>query len=73
MGEGRLTTGTIRGEGKMNLSYGGKQGDWGATTLTQGDLGQNPPELVRTVTITEDTIVEKGHSKKEGADNSAGA
>ena len=59
MGEGGLTTGTISGEGKMNLSYGGKQGDRRATTLTQGDLGPNPPELVRTVTITEDTIVEK--------------
>ena len=59
MGEGRLTTGTISGEGKMNLSYRGKQGDWCSTTLTQGDLGPNLQELVRTVTITEDTIVEK--------------
>ena len=38
MGEGGLTTGTISGEGKMNLSYGGKQGDWRVTTLTQGNL-----------------------------------
>ena len=58
-GGGWLTTGTISGKGKMNLSYGGKQGDWHATTLTQGYLGLNPQELVCTVTITEDTIVEK--------------
>ena len=59
MGEGALTTGTISGKGKIKLSNGGKQGDRRATMLMQGDLGPNPPELVRTVTITEDTIVEK--------------